>query len=470
MPHSTDSVGTDPIGTDPIGTDSVRTDSISTKGPVSDGATNRSNGSILHSQQTGEQKVNHRSASPSKTLPDEVKATGQAAGVSMRSVTKKYGPVTALENLTLDIPAGIYCCLLGPSGCGKTTALRLISGHESATSGQIMIGDRIVNDLPAAKRNTAMMFQNYALFPHKTIWQNVEFGLKMQKIPKQERRQRVSDMLELVGLSNTADRKPSMLSGGQQQRIALARALVTRPKVLMLDEPLSALDENLRVRMRTELRNMQKQFGLTFIQVTHHVEEAFSLSDQIVVMDHGHIEQVASPTELFTTPASQFVAKFIGDNNIFTGSITHIIPDSERVPSADLIELTVEQIGPIFCTGTASTEQTAPQTQTAACSIRPDLITLSSTEPTSTEPTSTEPGPNNKASPYNNSTKINQLIAYITDIELTGYATRVSLTLEATGQILLYKGRTTDWQQSGFTAGDRVNVQWSAKDCVFLPY
>ncbi|MEL6554427.1 MAG: ABC transporter ATP-binding protein [Cyanobacteria bacterium J06621_11] len=392
----------------------------------------------------------------------------QAAGVALRSVTKKYGSVTALENLTLDIPAGVYCCLLGPSGCGKTTALRLISGHEVATSGQIMIGDRVVNDLPAAKRDTAMMFQNYALFPHKTIWQNVEFGLKMQGIPKAERRQRVDDMLELVGLANTANRRPDMLSGGQQQRIALARALVTRPKVLMLDEPLSALDENLRVRMRGELRKMQRQFGLTFIQVTHHVEEAFSLSDQIVVMDHGHIEQVAAPTELFTTPASQFVAKFIGDNNIFSGRIINVDSSAET----DLIELSVEDVGSFFCCGTAATSMGGgAAAETTACSIRPDLMTLLSLEET----------PKNKASPVmrpssnitqnkTDAVRINRLKACIVDVELTGYVTRVSLALEATEQTLLYKGRTTDWQSSGFGLGDRVQVQWSAKDCVFLPY
>jgi putative spermidine/putrescine transport system ATP-binding protein len=158
-----------------------------------------------------------------------------AAGVSLRSVTKKYGAVTAVENLTLDIVAGSYCCLLGPSGCGKTTALRMIAGHEEVTSGDVLIGGRRVNHLPPAKRNTAMMFQSYALFPRKTIWENVDFGLKMRKLPLADRKVRVGEMLEMVGLSHLADRKPSMLNGGQQQRIALARALITRPQVLMLD-------------------------------------------------------------------------------------------------------------------------------------------------------------------------------------------------------------------------------------------
>ena len=371
-----------------------------------------------------------------------------AAGVALRSVTKKYGTVTAIENMTLDIPAGIYCCLLGPSGCGKTTALRMISGHESVTSGQVFIGDLCVNDLPAAKRNTAMMFQNYALFPHKTVWQNIEFGLKMQQVPQGERRQRVDEILELVGLSHTAKRKPNQLSGGQQQRIALARALVTRPQVLMLDEPLSALDENLRVRMRGELRNIQKQFGLTFIQVTHHVEEAFSLSDQIVVMNHGHIDQVATPTELFNQPASKFVARFIGDNNIFSGKVLASTPQEN---GKDLIRLDVDGIGTLHAIGHSS----QPGTD-AACSVRPDLLTL---EPPDSAPVSL-------AVPL----PTNSLTARITQVELTGFVTRVALIATNTGQTLLHTLRTVDWNKLALQEGQIVSLKWSANDCVFLAH
>ena len=369
-----------------------------------------------------------------------------AEGVALRSVTKKYGSVTAVARLTLDIAAGSYCCLLGPSGCGKTTALRMIAGHEEVTSGDIFIGDRRVNDIAAAKRNTSMMFQSYALFPHKTIWENVEFGLKMQKVPESDRRTRVGEMLELVGLSHLAERKPSMLSGGQQQRIALARALITRPQVLMLDEPLSALDENLRVRMRTELLKIQKQFGMTFIQVTHHVEEAFALSDRIVVMNQGRIDQVATPIELFNTPASQFVAKFMGDNNIFTGIVLNCVPDID----GNLIQLQVEGIGSLFCRGYA-----VPLGTMAACSVRPDLMQL---EPHSSTFSA-------KAAP-----RANQMSARITAVELTGYVTRVSLMAEAIGQELLYKVRTADWNTSCLQEGQRVSLNWSADDCVFLPH
>ncbi len=388
-------------------------------------------------------EISRKSSRANSTIQQDL--ANVAEGVALRSVTKKYGSVTAIENLTLDIAAGSYCCLLGPSGCGKTTALRMIAGHEDATSGDIFIGDRRVNNLPAAKRNTAMMFQSYALFPHKTIWQNVEFGLKMRKLPESDRRTRVGEILEMVGLSHVAERKPSTLSGGQQQRIALARALVTRPQVLMLDEPLSALDENLRVRMRTELRKIQKQFGMTFIQVTHHVEEAFSLSDQIVVMNHGHIEQVATPTELFNTPASQFVAKFMGDNNIFTGIVLNCVPDM----NGDLIQLEVEGIGSLFCQGHA-----VPLGTMAACSVRPDLIEL---EPYSSTPSA------------QSSTRPNHVPARIAAIELTGYVTRVSLMAEATGQELLYKVRTNDWIASSLQEGQLVMLRWSANDGIFLP-
>lgn len=371
---------------------------------------------------------------------------GAAAGVSLRSVTKKYGSVTAVENITLDIPAGKYCCLLGPSGCGKTTVLRMVAGHEDITSGDILIADKRVNDLPAAKRNTSMMFQSYALFPHKTIWQNIEFGLKMRNVPEAERRARVGELLEIIGLSHTADRKPTQLSGGQQQRIALARALVTRPQVLMLDEPLSALDENLRVRMRTELRKIQKQFGLTFIQVTHHVEEAFSLSDMVVVMSHGRLDQVATPDELYDRPGSQFVAKFMGDNNIFSGKVKNVMNDGEL----DVIQLEIENLGIFYCRGYAS-----PIGTEAACSVRPDLLHVEGYNPDI---------------PVKSTLAGNQVVARITAVEMTGYVTRVSLMAEATGQELLYKARTNDWNSNSLSEGQLVILSWSKDDCVFLPH
>lgn len=393
---------------------------------------------------TGIKTVEENKRTPSSASDIQHALAEAAAGVSLRSITKKYGSVTAVENITLDIPAGKYCCLLGPSGCGKTTVLRMVAGHEDITSGNVLIDDKRVNDLPAAKRNTSMMFQSYALFPHKTIWQNIEFGLKMQSIPEADRRVRVGQILEMIGLSHTADRKPTQLSGGQQQRVALARALVTLPKVLLLDEPLSALDETLRVRMRGELRKIQKQFGMTFIQVTHNVDEAFALSDQIVVMNHGHIEQVATPTEVFRTPASQFVAQFMGDHNIFTGTVASHITDTQ----GELIELATEGLGSFWCRGDAVINGTK-----AACCVRSDLLQVSAPNSDRTSPVPLR----------------DRLSARITAVELTGYLTRVSLMTETTAQELLYKVRTDEWSNIGLQEGQVVEVSWSANDCVFLP-
>jgi putative spermidine/putrescine transport system ATP-binding protein len=364
------------------------------------------------------------------------------AGVTLRSVTKKYGSFTAVENINLDIPAGSYTCLLGPSGCGKTTTLRMIAGHEAATSGDILIGDRRVNDLPPAKRNSAMMFQSYALFPHKTVWGNVDFGLKMRGLSKPERAQRVGEMLEIVGLSNFANRKPAMLSGGQQQRAALARALVTRPQVLLLDEPLSALDENLRVKTRGELRRLQKQFGMTFIQVTHGQDEAFALSDQIVVMDHGRIDQIGSSEDIFQTPASRFVARFVGDNNIFVGKVSGVAQEDFGC----IVRLEVERVGTFFCRG-----QAADVGMTAACCVRSDRITLHSYPPA-------------------DATAPNQLTARVVAIEFTGYVTRVSLLTETTGEEITYKVRSHDWQNHAAQEGQLVTLSWSPEDCIFLPH
>lgn len=372
-------------------------------------------------------------------------------GVALRSVTKKYGSVTAIKNINLEVAAGSYCCLLGPSGCGKTTTLRIIAGHEEASGGDVFIGDQRVNSLPPAKRNTAMVFQNYALFPHKTVWENIEFGLKMRGIAKGDRATRTNEMLNIVGLENFANRKPNMLSGGQQQRVALARALVTRPQVLLLDEPLSALDENLRVRMRIELRKLQRQFGMTFIQVTHVQDEAFSLSDQIVVMDHGLIEQIGTPESIFNAPASRFVARFVGDNNIFVGKVVSVAPATQRhthdPSSSHLIQLEVDGIGSLFCHGQATEIGT-----TAACSIRSDRMHLKTFTPEQDSPAS------------------NQISARVTVVEFTGYVTRVSLLIETTGQEIIYKIRSHDLVTQPLKEGQLVNLGWTTDDCIFLSH
>ncbi|WP_158809575.1 ABC transporter ATP-binding protein [Beijerinckia sp. L45] len=240
----------------------------------------------------------------------------RGADLELVHVTKTYGTSTAVDAIDLRIPNGAYCCLLGPSGCGKTSTLRMIAGHEAVTSGDIAIGALNVTNLPPAKRGTAMMFQSYALFPHLTCLDNVAFSLKMKGVGKSVRRAKAHEFLSLVAMDAYAQRYPAQLSGGQQQRVALARALITEPQVLLLDEPLSALDPFLRIKMRAELRRLQRQLGIVFVHVTHSQDEAMALADLVVVMNAGRIEQAGSPREVFNEPKTEFVARFIGGHNI----------------------------------------------------------------------------------------------------------------------------------------------------------
>ena len=233
-------------------------------------------------------------------------------------LTKKYGETIAVDSINLKIPAGTYCCFLGPSGCGKTSTLRMIAGHEEISGGDILLGSSIINDLPPAKRGTAMMFQNYALFPHLSCLDNVAFALKMRGIKKNIRYEKSLEMLKLVQMENYSDRYPNQLSGGQQQRVALARALITNPSILLLDEPLSALDPFLRIKMRSELKTLQKKLGISFIHVTHSQDEAMALADMIVVMNNGKIEQVGDPYEVFNKPKNEFIANFVGGHNVIS--------------------------------------------------------------------------------------------------------------------------------------------------------
>ncbi|WP_245636832.1 ABC transporter ATP-binding protein [Azospirillum thiophilum] len=242
--------------------------------------------------------------------------TGAGSPVELVKLRKAYGTTVAVDGIDLRIAAGSYCCLLGPSGCGKTSTLRMIAGHEDITDGDLLIGDNVVNGDPPARRGTAMMFQSYALFPHLDCTDNVAFSLKMKGVAKEERRRRAGEMLDLVDMAKYAGRLPSQLSGGQQQRVALARALITRPGVLLLDEPLSALDPFLRVRMREELKRLHRDIGITFIHVTHSQTEAMALADLAVVMNQGRIEQAGLPRELFNRPRTAFVARFIGGHNV----------------------------------------------------------------------------------------------------------------------------------------------------------
>jgi spermidine/putrescine transport system ATP-binding protein len=241
--------------------------------------------------------------------------------VRLERVTKRFPEVTAVDQLSLEIASGEFFSMLGPSGCGKTTTLRMIGGFELPTAGTIYLGDAVVTDLPPFRRDVNTVFQNYALFPHLTVFENVAFGLRRKHTERDEIKRRVAEMLELVELPGYDRRRPGQLSGGQQQRVALARALINRPRVLLLDEPLGALDLKLRKQMQIELKRIQTEVGITFIYVTHDQEEAMTMSDRIAVMRAGHIEQLGAPEDLYEWPRTAFVAGFLGVSNLIDGRV-----------------------------------------------------------------------------------------------------------------------------------------------------
>ncbi|MDH3579309.1 MAG: putative 2-aminoethylphosphonate ABC transporter ATP-binding protein [Hyphomicrobiales bacterium] len=252
----------------------------------------------------------------------KTKSAAKRAFLEIRDVTKKFGDFTALKDITLDIHEGELVCFLGPSGCGKTTLLRAIAGLDYQTSGRIYQKGRDISDVPPADRDFGIVFQSYALFPNLTVAKNIAYGLVNRRLGRKAIADRVTELLELVGLSGSEDKYPAALSGGQQQRVALARALATSPNMLLLDEPLSALDAKVRVHLRQEMKELQRRLGITTVMVTHDQEEALSMADRIVVMNHGIIEQVGSPTEIYRNPESAYVADFIGSMNFLHGSVT----------------------------------------------------------------------------------------------------------------------------------------------------
>ncbi len=288
-----------------------------------------------------------------------------APDVRIERLTKRFDDVVAVDDISLEIERGQFFALLGPSGCGKTTTLRMIGGFEDPTAGRIYLGDRDVGRLPSYKRDVNTVFQSYALFPHLSIYENVAFGLRRRGMKGEELMSQTLEALELVGLTGLEKRRPRQLSGGQQQRIALARALVNRPRVLLLDEPLGALDLKLRKQMQLELKRIQHEVGITFIHVTHDQEEAMTMADQIVVMSRGRIEQVGSPEELYEHPATAFVAGFLGVSNLLSGRVA----GRERVVLEGGIEISVPQGALGGRTGHVSV------------GIRPEKIRVGSAEP-----------------------------------------------------------------------------------------
>ena len=367
---------------------------------------------------------------PSGTRNGEIRIVG---------VTKRFGDMTAVRDLSLTIPDRSYCCLLGPSGCGKTTILRMIAGHETPTTGEICIGGEAVVGLTPVQRGTAMMFQSYALFPHRSVLDNVAFSLKLRGASKAERHSQARELLTKVRMERFADRLPAQLSGGQQQRVALARALITNPRVLLLDEPLSALDEYLRLRMRGELRRVQKDLGITFIHVTHTQLEAIAVADLVVVMAQGRIEQAASAREIFTAPRSAYVARFMGGQNVLTGIVESIV-DGHAIVADDH--------GASFSTVVGGAN--AAKGARLVGSIRRDRVSVSKAQGCATA-----------------SGKVNALLGEVHAIEYQGSYVKVTIQ-RPTGEEFVANVIDGDFFRDPLDIGDSVLARWSARDVLIL--
>ena len=352
--------------------------------------------------------------------------------IELRHVTKRFGGFTAVDDVSLAIAAGEFLTLLGPSGCGKTTLLRMLSGFETPTDGQVFLNGQDVTALPPHQRDVNQVFQGYALFPHLTVRDNVEFGLRMKKVPRHEITERVEQAIAMVSLAGFETRKPHQLSGGQRQRVALARAIVNRPKVLLLDEPLSALDAKLRQVMQLELKRLQSRLGITFVFVTHDQEEALTMSDRIAVINRGKIEQLGSATEIYHTPRTRFVADFIGQSSIHEGTIVLRESGGVRVRLAGDLVLTVEDADP-------------PTGERVLVSIRPEKIRLSR-----------EPAAGNNA-----------FVAKVTEAVFRGPTAELQLLTRGGLELTAVLTNTTTAARP-FTAGEDVTCEIHAADICLL--
>lgn len=352
--------------------------------------------------------------------------------ITLDKVTRKFGAMVAVNAVDQVIEGGSYCCMIGPSGCGKSTLLRMIAGHETPSSGRILIGGKDVTHVRTGERGTAMMFQNYALFPHLSLTENVAFPLKIHGMSAVERRERAREMLSRVQLGHLADRMPSQLSGGQQQRVALARALITNPQVLLLDEPLSALDEFLRLRMRVELKRLQNDLGITFIHVTHTQPEAIALADKVIVMDHGIIEQAAAPHDIYDRPHSPYVARFMGGQNVVRARVASV---------GDALRAEGEE-GGIYSFAPRAAVKVGEELSFA---VRRDKIALSLGETA---------GPNGIAGKVSN-------------VEYQGTFVKVEMMTAQNEEFVAYLSDRTFFAKP-YDFGDRVVASWAAEDVCHL--
>jgi len=369
----------------------------------------------------------------------------EVASVELAHVVKRYGEVVAVNDLSLTIGEGEFFSLLGPSGCGKTTTLRLIGGLETPDSGDILISGEIVNDRPPYERSSNIVFQNYALFPHLTVNDNIAFGLRLKsrRTPEPEVKKMVAQALELVHLEDFGTRRPNQLSGGQQQRVALARALILHPKVLLLDEPLGALDRKLRKTMQIELRRIQREVSITFVYVTHDQEEAMSMSDRVAVMRNGNFEQIGSPQEIFERPRTRFVAEFMGASNIFSGRATAVSGGATNSASTDTIHIETDTGFALF----SRSNREIPSGATISFSIRPEAVRVF--------PQGWDWQGDNKFE------------GRITEKVYLGDVTELELTLAGENSVISRVQSRLD-QEFGFKKGDSVLFGWNAEDCNFL--
>jgi putrescine transport system ATP-binding protein len=375
----------------------------------------------------------------SKSDPD-----AEAADIPLlrfEAVGKKFGGFRAVDRLSLDIRAGEFFALLGPSGCGKTTLLRMLAGFETPDEGRILLGGKDIAQVPPHQRPVNMMFQNYALFPHLTVRDNIAFGLKRAGMPRAEIAARVAEMVALVKLEGLERRKPDQLSGGQKQRVALARSLARRPQVLLLDEPLAALDKKLRESTQVELMELQQRLGMTFIIVTHDQEEAMTVADRIGVMDAGRLEQVATPRELYEAPASRWVAEFVGDINIFEGQLTS--------REAGRVMVSTRDAGTI-----AAAEPREPVGKALVCvAIRPEKVKLSRRGP---------------ATDAVNAHAINRLEGVVTDVGYLGGVTTYRVRLDSGAVLRSSMANTARLEIDAYHASQRVVAWFTPDDCVVL--
>ncbi len=392
-----------------------------------------------------------------------------SVAVQAIGVGKKFGENVALNNINLSIQAGQFFSLLGPSGCGKTTLLRMIAGFERPDSGQLLVDGQDVVKTPPHKRAVNMVFQNYALFPHMDVVQNIAFGLHCKGgLSKAEISAKVQEGLELVRLASLADRFPSQLSGGQQQRIALARAIVNRPKVLLLDEPLSALDPQIREEMQAELARLQRELGLTFVMVTHDQSEALALSHQIAVFSRGNIEQIGRPEEIYQAPESLFVAKFIGQTNLLTGTLISFDDQLVTIKLAEGTAVSARRNS----TRNSTKENALAVGQAISVWVKPHSISLSQIDRAAGKGTNESKMPNEGT--IGGEEKINQLEALVVAVNYQGFLTEYILQESGGERLRAVRVNASSNEHNGVplacAPGDKVLCCFSSSDCSFFSH